>query len=276
MKLRLLAAILTAATIMGASDRILVQGHRGARALRPENTIPAFEYAISVGVDVLELDVAVTKDNVLVVSHDPVLEPPICSGPRPRAVIHELTLDEVRQYDCGSQQNPSFPKQVPVPGTRVPTLDEVFALAARGSFEFNVETKSFPNRPGYTPPPDEFARMLLDEIRRHHLEERVIVQSFDFRTLHAMKTLAPEIRLAALYQGKPRDFVDIAASAGAGIVSPYFRLVTPDQVKAAHDAGLQVIPWTADTPADWDRLIEAGVDAIITDDPAALIEYLKR
>src|ERR1044071_8691962 len=90
---------------------VQVHGHRGARAMRPENTIPAFEYAIAAGVDVLELDMAVTRDNVVVVSHDPSLEPPICTGPSTKAVIRQLTLAEVKQWDCGAKQNPLFPKQ---------------------------------------------------------------------------------------------------------------------------------------------------------------------
>ena len=257
------------------ADRILVHGHRGARAVRPENTLPAFEYAIDAGVDFLELDVAVTRDNVLVVSHDPTLSKPICSGPKDHAVIHELTLEEVRQYDCGALRNPGFPKQVPVPGTRMPTLDQVFDLAPRGSFGFNVETKIFPEKPELTPPPEEFAKMLLDAIRRHKLERRVIVQSFDFRTLHAMKKLAPEIRLSALYEGKNPNYVSIAHDGGATIVSPESRTVTPERVKAAHDAGLQVVPWTANRPQDWEKLVSAQVDAIISDDPAALIAWLK-
>ncbi len=259
-----------------AAKRILVHGHRGARAVRPENTLPAFEYAIKQGVDALELDVAVTKDNVLVVSHDPVLHPPVCSGPRDGAVIRELTLDEVRQWDCGGRKNPLFPRQEPVPGTRMPTLDEVFALADRGSFDYNVETKSFPDHPELTPPPDEFSRMLLDAIRKRKLERRVIVQSFDYRTLIAMKRMAPEIRRSALVENDHRDFVTIAREAQAGIVSPHYGLVTPEKVRPAHAAGLQVVPWTANTPAQWDQLIAAGVDAIISDDPAELIAYLKR
>ncbi len=260
----------------GGSETVKVQGHRGARALRPENTLPAFEYAIAQGVDALELDMAVTRDNVIVVSHDPYLEPPVCTGPQPKATIHELTLAEVRKWDCGAQRNPAFPRQEPVPGTRMPTLDEVFALAPKGAFLFNIETKSFPDHPELTPPPEEFARMVLEEIRRHHLESRVILQSFDFRTLHAMKKLAPEIRLAALYSGPPKSFVEIAREGEADIISPLFGLVTAEQVKASHAAGLEVIPWTPDTPADWDRMIAAGVDAIITDDPAGLIAHLKR
>lgn len=258
-----------------AIAEIQVHGHRGARAMRPENTLPAFEYAIAQGVDALELDMAVTRDNVIVVSHDPVLEAPVCSGPRERAVIHELTLAEVKQWDCGARQNPGFPQQQTVPGTRMPTLDEVFALAPKGKFLFNIETKSFPDRPELTPPPEEFARMVLEVVRKHRLEKRVILQSFDFRTLHAMKKLAPEITLAALYEGPAKDFVAIGKEAGAVVVSPAFALVTPEQVKAAHAAGLQVLPWTANRPEDWARLADAGVDGIITDNPAALIAWLK-
>ncbi len=267
---------LALAALMPAAPKILVHGHRGARAMRPENTLPAFEYAIGIGVDVLELDMAVTKDNVLVVSHDPYLEFPICSGgPHLRAMIHEMTLAEVRQWDCGKLKNPLFPKQTPVPGTRMPTLDEVFNLAPGNSVQFNIETKSFADHPERTPPPEEFAKLVLDMIRKHHLEKRVMLQSFDFRTLHAMKTLAPEIRRVALWEGDDRDFVSIAKDADATIVSPQYKLVTPDKVRAAHAAGLEVVPWTADSAGDWDKLVAAQVDAIITDDPAELIGYLK-
>jgi glycerophosphoryl diester phosphodiesterase len=221
------------------------------------------------------MDLAVTKDNVLVISHDPHINPEICTGPHPGIAIHELTLAELKLYDCGSLKNPHFPKQQPVPGTRIPTLDEVLGLSRLGNFQFNIETKSFPEHPELTPTPDVFARLMLEQLRKHKVEARVIMQSFDFRTLHAMKKLAPEIRLAALYEGPSRPFVDIAKEAGATIISPYYELVTPEQVKASHAAGLEVVPWTADTTAVWQMLIDASVDAIITDDPAALIGYLK-
>lgn len=256
--------------------RIEVHGHRGARAVRPENTLPAFEYAIAQGVDVLELDMGVTKDGVVVVSHDPILQPPVCSGPQPMAAIHDLTLAEVRQWDCGRIQNPAFPHQQTVPGTRMPTLEEVFALAPKGNVKFNIETKIFADHPELSPPPDEFVRLVLALIRKHHLESRVILQSFDFRTLHEMKKVAPEIKLAALYTGPAKSFVEITKEAGADMISPEHHLVTAEQVRESHAAGFPVVPWTADTPADWDRLVAAGVDAIITDDPAALIAYLKK
>jgi glycerophosphoryl diester phosphodiesterase len=274
--MRSILVLLLAAAALPAAEPILVHGHRGARAMRPENTLPAFRYAIDAGVDVLELDLAVTKDNVVVVSHDPYLNPPVCSGPRAKVAIHELTLAELREWDCGKIQNPGFPKQTPVPGTRMPTLDEVFDLAPGNKVQFNIETKIFADHPELTPPPDEFVRLVLALLRKHKLESRVMLQSFDFRTLHAMKKIAPEIRLVALWSGRDRDFVSVAKEAGAGIISPTYQLVTPEQVRAAHEAGLQVVPWTANRPADWDKLVAAKVDAIITDDPAELIAYLKQ
>jgi glycerophosphoryl diester phosphodiesterase len=303
----LACALAGSATAEVARRAVQVQGHRGAKASRPENTIPAFEFAIAQGVDALELDMAVTKDNVIVISHDPVLHPPVCTGPQPKAIIHDLTLAEVKQWDCGATRNHDAPKQQLVPGTRMPTLDEVFDLASKGTFDFNIETKTVPKRvsrpeaekllkqfkltpemekdvietitsvgPEVTPPPDEFARLVLEKIRKHHLEKRVILQSFDFRTLHAMNKLAPDIRLSALTSDQKRSFVEIAKEAGATIISPLFTTVTPEKVKEAHDAGLQVVTWTANRPDEWKRLVDAGVDAIITDDPEALTAWLRQ
>src|ERR1039457_2138881 len=139
------------------------------------------------------MDMAVTKDDVIVISHDPILEPPVCTGPVATAVIHQLTLAEVRQWDCGAVRNPRFATQQTIPGTRIPTLDDVFQLAGRGTFDYNIETKSFPDKPEYTPPPEEFARMVFAQVRKYTLEKRIILQSFDFRTVVAMRKLAPEI-----------------------------------------------------------------------------------
>jgi glycerophosphoryl diester phosphodiesterase len=191
-------------------------------------------------------------------------------------VIHTLTLKQVREWDCGRVRNPNFSTQEPIPGTRMPTLDDVFALAKEGSFDYNIETKSFPDKPEYTPAPDVFARMVLDKVRQYKLEKRIILQSFDFRTLVAMKKLAPKIRLSALTEADTRPFSLIAGEAKADIISPHYKLVTPAKVAEAHAAHLQVVPWTVNTPEEWDKLIEAKVDAIISDDPAALIAYLKK
>ena len=261
---------------VAASKRIQVHGHRGARALRPENTLPAFHYAIDQGVDVLELDLAVTRDNVIVISHDPHLNPAICQGPGGEKAIHKLSFEQVRQWDCGALKNPAFPQQQPVPGTRMPTLEEVFEQAAPSRVELNIETKIDPRTPELAPDPLSFSKLVVDAVRKHHLERRVIVQSFDFRTLKEVRRLAPEIRLSALYEGAAKPFPEIARDAGGvEIISPHHSLVTPEQVRAAHEAGMQVVPWTANTPALWERLVEAQVDAIISDDPAALIAWLK-
>lgn len=265
-----------------AAPRIEVHGHRGARALRPENSLPAFAYAMAQGVDVLEMDLAVTRDDVLVVSHDSQMNAAFCRGPAgAERVIRKMTLAELRRWDCGAVANAGFPKQAAVPGTRVPTLQEVFDLVKRegSGVGFNIETKISLDKPELTPAPKRFAELVLEVVRKNNLTERVILQSFDFRTLRAMRKLEPKMRLSALYpiqaSLRHRTLVDLAKEAGAGIVSPQFATVRKEEVAAAHRAGLTVVAWTANEPAVWDKLIEAEVDGIISDDPAALIAYLK-
>jgi glycerophosphoryl diester phosphodiesterase len=214
-------------------QHILVYGHRGARAVLPENTIAGFTYAIETGADGVEMDVALAGSGEVVLSHDPLPE----GG-----------------------------------GTGLPTLDSVLHLAAGNQVVFIIEIKSYPEHPN-AGPAAVVSKLVLDIIRKHRLESRAIVQSFDFRVLAEMKKLSPEIRLAVLWEGKPRNFVEIAREAGAFILAPLHTLVTPEQVQAAHAAGIQVIPWTVNDPREWHRLIQAGVDGIITDDPAALLEY---
>ena len=276
------------------AQSIVVHGHRGARAMRPENTLAAFRYAMDIGVDALEMDLAVTKDNVLVVSHHPAIatgKPSypgerICTGPHDGLPIRMQTIAEIKQYDCGSHTLQEFPKQVAVPGEKIPTFDEVLELASPTKVDLNVETKSFPNRPELTPSPEEFVKLILDAARKRHMESRIILQSFDFRTLHAMKRLAPSIRRAALF-GPPqfdatmglndadKGFVSIGKKSAATILSPAYQLVTAAEVTAAHGVGLPVIAWTANDPAEWKRLVDAKVDGIISDDPKLLIDWLK-
>ena len=235
------------------SDRPLqVHGHRGARAVRPENTLAAFQYAIAVGADAIEMDVAVTRDGVPVIAHDAHLE-----SLDSRPAIRELSLADVRRM-----------------APDIPTLDEALELAARGAFLFNIEIKSFPGRADLAPAPERFTELVLERIRRHGVARRALVQSFDFRVLHAFAGLAPEIPRAAIFDRPDGDFAAIASRAQAGAVAPEFHLATPANVTCAHQAGLAVFAWTANRPEDWRRLIDARVDAIVTDDPAALLEYL--
>lgn len=264
----------------------LVHGHRGSRGTMPEDTLPAFNEALRVGADVLELDMGVTKDGVVIVSHEPRLTPERCLGPDGKKLqapvgIRTLTLEETRKYDCGSLANPKFPRQAAVPGTPVPTLDEVFALVeksthpAAANAEFNIETKIFPAEPELSPAPAEFARLVVEVIKKHKMEKRVMVQSFDVRTLKEVKKLAPAVRTSQLTYEELLDIVPALKAAGTDIWSPNYKWITPEAVKEAQAAGIQVAPWTVNNPAEWDMLIAAGVDAIITDYPADLVKYLK-
>jgi glycerophosphoryl diester phosphodiesterase len=140
--------------------------------------------------------------------------------------------------------------------------------------QFNVETKIFADKPELTPGPEEFTRLVLDSIRRHAVRDRVILQSFDPRTLRAVKSIEPAIRRSVLFE-TGRDWMEVAREFEATILSPQFQLVTPGRVAQAHAAGLQVVPWTANKPEDWAKLAQAGADAIISDDPASLIAWLK-
>jgi glycerophosphoryl diester phosphodiesterase len=256
-------------------QRIAVHGHRGARAAFPENTLAAFGYAIEAGADYIELDIQATRDGVLVVCHDPVLKRRIYQGPAGGRVVSRLTLAELRRFDCGSLTDPRFPRQTAVPGARIPTLDEVLALADRGEFRFNIEVKTFPQRPQYGSAPEAIARLAVEAVGRRGLERRVEMQSFDLRVLRAIRALDSKLPLAALCQFGRRDFLRLALEAGATTLGPYQRLATRGSVARAHAAGLRVVPWTANRPRDWARLIRVGVDGIITDDPAGLIEYLR-
>jgi len=213
-----------------------VVGHRGARATHPENTVAAFEHAIRCGADSVELDVVVTADGVLAVRHDPV-----------RTTFAAL------------------------PPT-VPTLDQVLAIGAGNDIVFDIEAK----RCGaLTPEPHVYARMILDSVDRACMADRVLIRSFNHAVLRAAHELRPEIPLVALVAHRALNWRRICGRARTRCISPWFKLVTRAAVRRAHDAGIAVIPWTVNKPRDWARLIAMGVDWIITDDPAALVEYLR-
>jgi glycerophosphoryl diester phosphodiesterase len=283
---KLFCILLLTQAIQQVAPCFEVQGHRGTRALRPENTLPAFEYALREGIDVLEMDMAVTRDNVIVISHDPRINPQICLGPGAAHItnaplIHDLTLAEVKTFDCGTLKNPRFATQQTVPGTTIPTLDEVFEmveksrLPAAKTIQFNIETKIFPAHPEYTVSPEQFVSLALDCFRKHNMMNRVILQSFDPRTLVEVKKLEPKLRIAALVDDKKIDMIALGRRLKAEIISPEWKLVTPALVEQAHHAGMQVVPWAPNEPEQWDKLLGMKVDAIITDDPGALAKHVK-
>jgi len=288
MKKTVFLALLCFATALNAQETrsIAVHGHRGSRGTVPENTIAAFEAALMAEADVLEMDLGVTKDGVVIVSHEPKVTPERCLAPEGKKLekavpIRSLTLAELKKYDCGTLLNPKFPQQIAVPGESMPTLDEVFAMVmasgyeAAAKVEFNIETKIFPYEPELSPAPAEFARLVAEAVKKRGLEKRVMVQSFDVRTLKELKKLAPTIRTSQLTYEELVDIVPALKSAKADIWSPNYKWLTEEAVKEAQAAGIKVAPWTINTAKEWDAAIAAGVDAIITDYPAALVEYLK-
>jgi glycerophosphoryl diester phosphodiesterase len=285
-----------------------LQGHRGARGLLPENTLPAFARALAIGVTTLELDTAVTADGVVVVSHDATLNPDITRGPDGRYVaskdiaIRTLSFADLARYDVGRIDPASgyatrFATQVPVDGTRMPRLDEVFALAARAgntTVRFNIETKISPLHPARTVDAATFARTLVAAIRRAGVASRTAIQSFDWRTLAVARREAPEIETVCLTAQQPwtdnilagessgspwTDGIRFAAhgsvprmvkAAGCPVWSPYYGDIDAAVVAEAHALGLRVIAWTVNEPKDIARMIDLGVDGIISDYPDRL------
>lgn len=246
------------------SAETLVMGHRGCRALRPENTIAAFEHALKVGADVLELDVVVTQDNRLVVHHD------LDLAGKP---VRSMTLAEVRAFDRGGTRSPNFPRQQLIPGERIPTLAEVLKLAKDRKARLMIETKVDPSvEPGW------FATAVEQQIRQHGVVGQVMLQSFDHRTLHAMRKINPEIPLVLLNpRQKLADYITPARALGPKAIQMVnVAIIDADIVKTLKAAKISIYVGTTDDPAQWKRLIALKVDGILTDDPEGLRRLLPR
>jgi glycerophosphoryl diester phosphodiesterase len=320
-----LTLLIVGLALAGCATRFDLQGHRGARGLAPENTLPAFERGIELGVTTLELDVGITRDGVVVVSHDTSLNPDIVRRPDGRWLdekgppISRLSWAELQRYDIGrikpgTDYARRFPDQVPVDGTRFARLADVFALADRmgnRTVRFNVETKVSPLAPEETLEPAAFTRALIAEIRRARMQPRVTIQSFDWRTLAVVQKEASEID--TVYLSVQQRFMDTVCSglksgtpaiapadcgdspwtagfqlrelgsvpkmvraAGGSIWSPEYRDVDAAAIKEAHDLGVRVIVWTVNDPAQIARLLDLGVDGIISDRPDFVQAELKK
>ena len=300
------AASLLAFTAAHAFD---LQGHRGARGLAPENTLAGFETALAIGVTTLELDLGVTKDGVVVVSHDSNLNPDHTRGPDGKFLdalgpaIRSLTLAELKRYDVGrlkpgTPYAKTFPQQRAVDGATIPTLAEVFDLVRRLNADhvrFNIETKVTPTSGADIADPETFAAAVAQVVRDAGFAARVTVQSFDWRTLLVMRRIAPEIERVCLtidggnpdtiQRGKPGaspwtsglDVDDhggsvprLVAAAGCSVWSPHYRTFTTASFAEAKSLGLKLIPWTINQLPDMERHIALGVDGIITDYPDRL------
>ena len=279
--MRRLWAIAALLTPMLASAFDL-QGHRGARGLAPENTLPAFATALATGVATLELDTGVTKDGVVVIHHDRRLNPDIARGPdghwveAPAPLIHQLSFEQLQRYDVGrlrpgSETAQLFPEQQPADGARIPRLAELFDLVKKAGNEamrFNIETKLTPQAPEETLPPLAFARALLAEIRKAGVESRTSIQSFDWRTLQVVEREAAEIATVYLTGRRGAESQPMAVHAAGGrIWSPNHEAMDSAALVEARALGLKVVPWTVNEPAEIERVLDLGVDGLISDYP---------
>ena len=291
-----------------------IQGHRGARGLLPENTIPAFERAIELGVDVLELDLGLTRDGVPVVHHDRALEPERTRDATgawlapPGPFLNMLDLAALSEFDVGraapgSKIAKRFPEQVPRDGTRIPALAEVLALGRRpgaDGIRFNIETKLTPLAPEETAGPEEFATAVVAVLRAEGMIDRADLQSFDWRVLHAARKLAPDLATVCLtaerrwidniLRGRPGpspwtagfgieafdgSVPRLVAAARCAVWSPYYRDLTQEALVEAHALGLRVVVWTVNEVDEMLALARLGVDGIITDYPNRAVQALE-
>jgi glycerophosphoryl diester phosphodiesterase len=281
-----------------------VQGHRGARGLRPENTLQAFRCALELGVTTLELDTVISADGQVVVSHEPWMSAQICSHPDGRRVapeeamelnIYRMDYEQIARFDCGVRGHIAFPRQQPQKA-RKPLLKEVFEMAEAFTAEagiprvhYNVETKSRPEWEGrWCPAPEPFVDAIWNEVREAGVAPRTILQSFDVRTLQVGRALDLPIRLSLLVESGPRGVqarpdpmvylekgLDILGFIPE-IYSPHYRLVTPPVIALARTQGMAVIPWTVNEVHEMHSLELLGVAGLITDYPDLAVPALQR
>ena len=261
---------------------IEIQGHRGARGLAPENSLPAFILATDLGVNTLELDLVVSKDSQLVVSHEPFFSPEFCLDQHGNQIpndsiinMYQLTYEEIMRYDCGSQGNPRYPDQKrmsvfkPLLSDVIDSIDSYTGKIGLKSMYFNIELKTTRETDStFHPTPDVFSDLVYDLISEKQILDRVTIQSFDFRTLQYFNTKYPEVTLVLLIENELDWRVNIdSLGFTPEIYSPYYKLLSQEIVKEIQGAGLKVIPWTVNEFADIKEVNEWGVDGIITDYP---------
>lgn len=264
-----------------------VQGHRGCRGLRPENTVSAFLHAYELGVTTLELDVVISRDSMAVVSHEPWISAEICVSPHGAALsnrpnIYTLTAGQVQAFRCGEKRHASFPEQQAV-AERKPTLTQVVnalrkhAAATGGDLPaFNIEIKSRPAWEGeFHPDPKTYVRQIMRRVRPLGVD--YTIQSFDVRILQELRNAYPDVSLVYLTESE-QELPDL----GLGLLgfvpevySPHWKSVRPTTVAACREKGMQLIPWTVNESHDMLELMEMGVDGIITDYPNRLLEVMQ-
>lgn len=266
------------------AQKIDLQGHRGARGIKPENTVPAFIYALDQGVTTLELDVVITKDHKVVVSHEPWISPAICLTSKGEVIpeskekklnIYQMTYEEVKSFDCGSKGNERFPEQQKESVAK-PLLSDVIKNAEKHikSFtqyevDYNIEIKSSPKGDNiYHPEIEKFSDMVYELIDQYLPMNRIVIQSFDFRVLQYWHKKYPKVRLAALVENTKSITTNLTnLGFSPDIYSPDFKLLSKKKIEQLHLKRIKVIPWTVNEPEAMKELVSWKVDGIITDYP---------
>jgi len=261
------------------------EAHRGGRGLMPENTIPAMLHALDLGITTLEMDAVITADRQVILSHEPFFNKeitsrkdgaPLPSGNSKELNIYSMSYQETQQYDVGLKPHPRFPKQIKLPVTKPLLADvidsaEAYAKLHRRPLPFyNIETKSEPLTDGvFHPKPAEFVALLLKVIQSKGISERVIIQSFDFRTLRIIHEHYPAIKTAALVADRKLQPDSVVTSLGFSptLYSPEFSMVDKELVDLCHSKGMKILPWTVNSASQIRKLKDMGVDGIISDFP---------
>jgi glycerophosphoryl diester phosphodiesterase len=270
----------------GGNGAFDIQGHRGCRGLMPENTIPGMYKAIDLGVTTLEMDVVVSKDHKVVVSHEPWFESEITTKPDGSFIpakdvmkynMYEMTYDSIMKYDVGMKPHPRFPKQQKIKAIK-PLLSDLFDSVENyltqkqiPKIRYNIEIKSLP--PGdnrFQPVPSVFVELVMAVVKEKKMEDRVIIQSFDYRPLQYLHEKYPGITISLLIEdSNESDFAGQLEKLGftPAIYSPNYTLVDEEMVKQCHEKGMKIITWTVNDKKKIKDLRKLGVDGIITDYP---------
>ncbi len=269
-----------------SSKTIDIQGHRGCRGLLPENTIPAFLKAIELGVNTLELDVVISKDNIVVVSHEPYINSEICLDLEGNDIpkldekkynLYQMVFDSIKKFDCGTKHHVRFPNQEKVK-TYKPSLQEVIQKVKKenSAIKFNIEIKAAPEYDGiFTPRPKEFVELVLEVINKNDAFNETNLQSFDLRVLEEIKKQSPKMKVALLVDENEDIWNKISKlSYMPEIISPYYKLLDFNMVKNLQVENFEVIPWTVNEKEDLKQMINLKVDGIITDYPNRLIHII--
>ena len=259
------------------------EGHRGARGLMPENTIPAMYKAIDLGVTSLEMDVHITRDNLVILSHDDHIDPTFTLSDHgsempmdksQKLAFFQMDYATISKFDVGSKFYPKFPDQqkmkvqIPLLSSLIDSVQNYLRVSGKPQVFYNIETKSKPQGDRrFHPEPVTFVKLLMDVIEEKKISPWVIIQSFDSRTLQVMNTNYPKIKTSLLVEKGSLESNLLTLGFLPTVYSPHFKLVTAELVKQCHAKGLKIIPWTVNSKKEIENFKMLNVDGIITDYP---------